>query len=414
MRKSSVLLLGAVSLLLLAMPALGAGGGFNGNMDYTDGPNVCGECHTQAFDDWLAHGHSRKLALAFNYQGENMMNVGITGQTSNPRNGGFPLPRHMLDDPDNPYVWSDILGIIGASKYWKTRFIDLQGYIMTGNGGKNQYNWATGEWVNYHIDDPPGTKPFNCGTCHTTGYRLEGTAFQDGTGSIVELPGVVGDFSHINITCEACHGPGAAHAAAPAGDNIVGGDDITAASCGSCHTRPFGGDDNIVLASGGFIKHHEQYPEFLAGAHNENGFFDSVFGGCTGCHEGHIGRSEGWSAVTSCETCHGDEAAAYAGSSMELEGVKCIDCHMGRATKSARANGPWEGDVWTHLFRINTAADYDMFNRDEDNNTVSVKQDPDGALSLEFACFRCHADADKADYAAISMGGKGSYHTLGK
>ena len=40
-------------------------GGFNGNLDYTGGPNVCGQCHPQAFDDWMAHGHSGKLALAF-------------------------------------------------------------------------------------------------------------------------------------------------------------------------------------------------------------------------------------------------------------------------------------------------------------------------------------------------------------
>ena len=87
----------------------------------------------------------------------------------------------------------------------------------------------------------------------------------------------------------------------------------------------------------------------------------------------------------------------------------CIDCHMGFASRSARSRGPYEGDVWTHLFRINSDADYDMFNRDVDGNTVSAKD----ALSLEFACFRCHAAADKAAFAAIGDGGS-AYHTLGK
>jgi hypothetical protein len=74
---------------------------------------------------------------------------------------------------------------------------------------------------------------------------------------------------------------------------------------------------------------------------------------------------------------------------------------MGRATKSAIRKGPYEGDVWTHLFRINATADYTMFSADG----KSAKN----ALSLEFACLRCHADADKAAYAAIA-----DYHTIGK
>ena len=76
---------------------------------------------------------------------------------------------------------------------------------------------------------------------------------------------------------------------------------------------------------------------------------------------------------------------------------------------SARANGPYEGDVWTHLFQIDSSADYDMFNRDDEGNAVSAKD----ALSLEYACFRCHADASKDAYAAYGDSGA-DYHTIGK
>ena len=74
---------------------------------------------------------------------------------------------------------------------------------------------------------------------------------------------------------------------------------------------------------------------------------------------------------------------------------------MAEAVKSAVARGPYQGDVKTHLMRINPAADYRMFT-------------PDGrlardALDLEFACFRCHAAADKAAFAAIR-----DFHALGK
>ena len=61
-------------------------------------------------------------------------------------------------------------------------------------------------------------KPYSCGTCHTTGYRKSGTVFSEmgikGT-AIGPMPGIKGDWAHFNITGEACHGPGAAHAAAP-------------------------------------------------------------------------------------------------------------------------------------------------------------------------------------------------------
>ncbi len=403
-----LLALAAIALCILAAGYAGAAddkdggvstdrstipGGFNGNLAYTGGPNVCGECHIDAFNDWLAHGHSGKLALAFELgfgAPVQDIDVGDRGAKTHARSMGIPLPTH---DPE-VYNWDNVLMVIGATKHWKSRFVGTDGYILTTNGA-NQYNWETGEWVDYHADEV--MKPFNCGSCHTTGYQPDGTYFND-----IGIPGITGDFSHINITCEACHGPGAEHADRPSSDNIIGGDDIDAAACGTCHTR--GDDDNVVLASGGFIRHHEQYPEMLAGAH---GIFDFAFGGCGACHEGHVGRYEG--ITTQCEDCHGDQAEEYAGSPMEVEGVSCIDCHMGFATKSARARGPWEGDVWTHLFRIDSSADYDMFNRDEGGSTVSAK----GHLSLEFACLRCHADWAKADLAGLGDSGT-DYHTLGK
>ncbi len=364
-------------------------GGFNGNMDYTGGPNVCGVCHEKAFEDWLTNGHSRKIALAFELgQSVNSTDVGDRGHTSHARSQGFPMPTH---DPE-VYNWDNVLMVIGGSKHWKSRYVGMDGYFLTMNGA-NQYNWETGEWVDYHADEV--MKPFNCGSCHTTGYQPEGTFFND----VLGIPGITGDFSHVNITCEACHGPGAEHAGAPSLDNIIRGDDLDAAACGACHTR--GDDPDVILASGGFIRHHEQWPELNNSPHSN---FN-----CTSCHDGHVGRYEGITISDTCEPCHGGARSDYAGSAMSEAGVKCIDCHMGFATKSAQARGPYEGDVWTHLFEIDSGADYDMFNRDEEGNTVSAKD----ALNLEFACFRCHADADKAAYAAIGEDGE-AYHALGK
>ena len=53
--------------------------------------------------------------------------------------------------------------------------------------------------VAYHAGEE---KPYNCGTCHTTGYNPEGEN---------ELPGIVGTWAEPGIRCEECHGPGAGH-----------------------------------------------------------------------------------------------------------------------------------------------------------------------------------------------------------
>ena len=37
---------------------------------------------------------------------------------------------------------------------------------------------------------------------------------------------------------------------------------------------------------------------------------------------------------------------------------------MAKATKSAIATGPYSGDVWSHIVKINTAANYSMFTKD--------------------------------------------------
>ena len=371
-------LLGGVSAPLSAA-------GLNGDEAYTEGPQVCGRCHAEALNLWLSHGHSRKLGIG----GPALKALdGTYGLFGNAQDGGFRLPDHDKD----LYNWKNVAFIVGASKRWKTRFVGRDGHLIT-KGGKNQYNWANGTWSDYHTDE---VKPFSCGTCHTTGYRESGTVFSQqgipGTG-LGAMPGIKGDWAQFNITCEACHGPGAAHAAKPAKGNIKV--DTSAELCGTCHVR--GSDPNTVIAQGGFIRHHEQYPELANSPHKDLA--------CVTCHQPHEGRAQGTKVsagnATVCDTCHAAQKEAFAGSPMQAAGVSCVDCHMAKVTKSAVAMGPYEGDVKTHIMRINPAADYVMF-------TPDGKAAKD-AISLEFACFRCHAAASKAEFAQIK-----NFHTVGK
>jgi predicted CXXCH cytochrome family protein len=379
-------LAGVTALLLGSFgPLPAAAAGLNGDAAYSEGPQTCAKCHRAAYDDWLAHGHSRKLGI-----GGPALDAldGRFGLSGNARAGGFLLPRH----DKKLFKWKNILFIVGASKHWKTRFVGLDGYVITKNGA-NQYNWQDGTFSNYHKDEK---KAYSCGTCHTTGYRKDGKVFaEQGFPGVTKKgsPGIVGDWAHFNITCEACHGPAAAHLKKPIKTNVVV--DRAAKQCGTCHTR--GKDDNVVIAKGGFIRHHEQYPEHLNSPHKDLS--------CGDCHQPHVTRAQGMKVAEGnkavCDTCHADQRAAFQGSAMQKAGVACKDCHMGRATKSAIKKGPYEGDVWTHIMKINPAADYTMFSADG----KSAKD----AMSLEFACMRCHAGASKAEYAKIT-----DFHAIGK
>ncbi len=300
------------------------------------GSEFCFDCHSDYYNDWKVSGHPYKLMQAPEAQIR-----------------PIPLPEG--------YSWDDISYVIGGYK-WKSRYLGLDGFIITA-GGNNQYNMMTGRWVDYHKDE---VKPYDCGRCHTTGFTEGGN--QDG------LPGIEGTWEFGGIHCEECHGPFTSFAQHFGPGPIV---DTSSAACGECHIR---GDANTIPARGGFIRHHEQYNEQLASPHRN---LD-----CVSCHNPH--KKSEFSIRATCSDCHDDYAEAYEGTPMEIAGVLCEDCHMPFASKSAEVLGPFMGDVRTHLFRINTDRDGQMFT--DDGNFVLLDGDGQGAVTLDFACQGCHRD----------------------
>ncbi len=321
------------------------------------GPQACAECHSDKYNDYRASGHPKKLRPA-----------------AEARAWGIPLPEG--------YDWDDISYVIGGAN-WKARFVDTQGYIITKTGpnkdqpGKNQYNLATGRWVDYHAGEK---KPYDCGACHTSGYSKEG--HQDG------LPGIVGTWAFPGITCEECHGPGAAHAEAPSKENIKRS--TSPDLCGQCHIR---GTKEKIPAKGGFIRHHEQYNEYLAGPHAGKI-------GCVTCHDSHK-RAE-VSIRRECTACHSKQGKEFKGSKMQLSGITCMDCHMPPAGKSAEKFSKYVGDVKSHIVKISTNPADKMFTPDGKFAT--------GILTVDFACLRCHGAQD----TKWALENSKNIHTLGK
>ena len=335
----------ALGLSMLLLPAFAAAQDFEGS-------EFCQGCHEENYRDWSASGHPYKLM-----------------KSEQARNRPIPLPLGT--------TWDDVSYVIGGYK-WKSRYIDTDGYIITvtededGNAidGGNQYNYLTGEWVSYHAGEE--NKPYDCGTCHTTHWVANENP-EDLSGNQDGLPGMWGKFDVGGVHCEQCHGNGMTMEV-----------DDSAEACGVCHFRgsPPGSEVNTIPASNGFIKHHEQYNEHLAGPHASQK--------CVNCHNPHK-RGE-FSIVKECSVCHADKVESFVTShSMAGYGVECKDCHMPYATKSANQLGPFEGDLQTHIFYINTDADANMFT--EDGSLVALDDEGKAAVTLDFACKRCHETA---------------------
>ena len=307
------------------------------------GSENCKTCHSAIYNTFVQSGHPYKL---------NKVNDGVPPT----------YPFTSVPNPPDGWTWDMISYVIGGAN-WKARFVDLEGYIVTGDAV--QYNLETEGWVGYHADEEIGTKPYNCGKCHTTGWlpTADRAVHQDG------IPGMAGAFAATGVQCEACHGPGGRHVKTVSASDIT--KDRSSEQCGTCHFR---NADHTIAAKGGFIRHHEQYDEMIAAGHQVLS--------CNDCHNPHVTVRHGQvgGITKNCTDCH----QAYAATSHN--GATCTDCHMPEATKSAVAKNKYNGDVKTHIFKINADPNGQMF-----NEAGSLAN---GAVTLDYVCYTCHNDPE--------------------
>lgn len=322
------------------------------------GSEKCAGCHSDIYATFMKSGHPWKL------------NKVVDGQPPD-------YPFSAVVRPPEGYTWDDISYVIGGYG-WKARFMDQNGYIITDRPGAtisdttylNQYNLENpallkeAGWVTYKS----GTSElkYDCGACHTTGYKPTGN--QDG------LKGIVGTWAEPGIQCEACHGPGSAHAGSPYGVALK--IDRDAEACGECHRRD---DVTAVDAKGGFIEHHEQYEELFQGKH--------IALDCVVCHDPHTGvvqlRMEDKPTVrTECANCHFKEAQVQNNARHVALEIRCISCHMPRLVKSAWGDAArFTGDIRTHMMAIDPTQ---VGQFSEDGKTAKSQ------IALDFACKSCH------------------------
>ncbi len=359
-----VLLASALVLALSGSPAAQAQGSPIPNFV---GSDTCGDCHVDQAAQHELHGH--------NY----ILNRVSDGQP--PR-----YPFGEAPEPPEGYTWDDISMVIGGFRWW-ARFIDLQGYVITGEAV--QYNapivdWRTGEVVveaTWSAYSPGDQRPYTCGSCHTTGFNHNPRTNMDG------LPGLLGEWSEEGVQCEECHGPGSLHVEDPIRANMLV--NTSSEACARCHSRGSAG----LRAEDGFVDYHAQYNELQGEPHAALE--------CIDCHDPHQSAVYAEEEVNptrslrvQCADCHFrvEMQPQHAAS-----GVACTDCHMPPMTVGGSSNPDrlW-ADERTHLFQINTDPDAPQFS--EDGSRVMPY------ITVQYACTRCHSDWSAEEMAENAQG----------
>lgn len=419
------------------------------------GSAACAGCHSGKHESFAKTGHNFKIQKIAN--GEQPV-FPYTPETT--ITGAIDLLQFAGPDGDGttnnalgaPTSYDDVTYVVGGY-HWKMRWLDAEGYIVTGNNV--QYNIRNSDGTlnipDNHIDDPDVmgdykasemNYQYKCGNCHTTGWKR--TTTEDGDVRNLDrqddLPGMGGTFAEQGVQCEACHGAGSEHIAAPSKENITKiamarttedflAEDMgfgKAVTCAECHTRdgekdyptyishyneafPDGSKvGGRIISSGGLSKHHQTGDEILGVVPEDHGDYkagDEIGPKkdmtCTTCHDSHKSTVNQDSAdglhtgaVKECTACHDKEFTDGGGSYGHANMAECTTCHMPKLAKSAVTHLGKDGttkfgDVKSHLFTI-----------DLDPNAKQFTEDGKFQMpwsTAQFSCGECHADyADKA------------------
>jgi hypothetical protein len=184
------------------------------------GHQVCGQCHAQAEQRWRGSHHDLAMqpptetTVAGNFNDARFTYAGITSTFSR-RDGKFVV---RTDGPDGALADYDVkytFGVFPLQQYlvelpngrlqalgmaWDTR--------PRAQGGQRWFHLYPGQNVT-HTDELHWTRPsqnwnYMCAECHSTGVRKN---YDPKTRSFATA------YVEVNVSCEACHGPGSDHVA---------------------------------------------------------------------------------------------------------------------------------------------------------------------------------------------------------
>ena len=344
------------------------------------GKAACLSCHADLVETHRLHGHNNVLTDPGGQAPTYPVEAAFAG----------------VDEPPPGRSWDDVAYVLGG--YTKgAAIVDQDGYLLVRDDGTDRaliYQtmfYAAGAIEGYtvsyaeHVEESVWS--FSCLRCHVTGaldVDDSGGRRQDGR------VGIAGTWSEDGVQCEACHGPGSVHI----GDPDKGHIDIDA-SCTACHGWP---DDPANLAVvDGLLVGYQQVGELLAGPHAEFA--------CTVCHDPHTSvLVDGQGGLrNTCLDCHPDATMAGHDGAIFAQGdyveeLDCISCHMPLASRNVlqapdsflSKSEARTGDTRTHIFAIDVMPrGFDEI-LEPDGTGVALGEDGKTAITVDFACLRCH------------------------
>lgn len=324
------------------------------------GDQTCKGCHEQEFQRWRGSHHDLAMQEASaatvlgNFDGVTFSSNGVTSRFFKKGDKFFV----NTEGPDGAFQDFEIQYTFGVSP--------LQQYLIKFPGGRLQtllIAWDTNknQWFdlmpNQRIkaDDwlhwTKGSMTWNtmCADCHST-YLEKNYDEQTDTYDT--------KWAIIDVSCEACHGPGARHLEYVNSDAFKKGQKITDSylqltsnlnnkqqveACGRCHARR-GPQTNTFDHSGQLMDHYlmeslrpglyhadgqildevYEYGSFLQSKMYRNNVF------CTSCHDPHSLQLK-FDGNALCTQCHEPEkydVETHHFHKADTEGAACVNCHM--------------------------------------------------------------------------------------
>ncbi|MBC3759226.1 tetratricopeptide repeat protein [Hyunsoonleella sp. SJ7] len=362
------------------------------------GDGACKSCHQDQFKDWKGSHHDKAMQIATDstilgdFNNASFSSQGVTSKFYK-KDGEFFVNTEGRDGKYHDYKIEYTFGVT-----------PLQQYIVKFPDGHYQClrtAWDTekGKWFDLYPDFKVvhsewlhwsrGGLNWNnmCADCHSTNVRKNYN---------MESHGYDTKYALINVSCEACHGPGKTHVqkANAEGTKYKFDNDLKMTlntppkelvdQCARCHVRREQISEHFNF-EGTFLDHY--FPQLIANNlyHPDGQILDEVYvyGSflqskmyqnnvtCTNCHNPHSLklRFEGNQLCAQCHDTKKYDAPTHHFHKANSEGSECINCHM---TGKIYMGNDYRRD---HSFRI-----------------------PRPDLSLKYgtpnACVQCHTDKD--------------------
>ncbi len=414
------------------------------------GGNTCAECHKEEYDLWLGSHHDLAMQKAddktvvgdfndkkFDYYGQESrfykrdgkFMVRTDGPDGKPHEyeakytfGVYPLQQYLIEFPGGRL---QALGIA-----WDSR--------PEGEGGQKWFHLYPDQQIKYndelHWTGINQNWNYMCADCHSTDLKKN---YDPETNSFST------SWSEINVSCEACHGPGSRHvewarksdggrmyndendglivhfekydesvwSKDPETGNPVrikplsGHGEIE--TCARCHSRrgviwdesltggqfmdtylPVLLNENLYYPDGQIKEEVYEYGSFLQSRMYHEGVR------CTDCHNAHSLklRAEGNALCAGCHQAEKYDAPSHHHHAAGTEGAECVGCHMPETT-------------------------YMVIDRRRDHSIRIPRPDLTVELGTPNACNKCHADKG-AEWASGKINewygpGRRDYHDYG-